>query len=659
MDVSIIIINYNTKNLTKQCLNSVLEKTVGLDFDIFVVDNNSQDGSVEMLEKDFPQVKLIKNPKNSGFGAANNIAIKQSDAKYVFLLNSDTILLNNAIKIFFDFMENPENLQVGNCGGLLYNEDLSYQYSYGDFPSVEHIFFKRLYLDKIFKSYYCKKFNPGKYEEPSANTEVGYIAGASIFFRKSALDEAGLFDEDFFLYYEETELNYRIKKKTYKTMLLPEAKIIHLGQGSSEKSAKTINIIKKSEQMFFEKCYGKKQKNLVKIIQILGELPRFLVNIVRIGKKTPDNNINVLHLISSFQVGGLEKLLIDLLKNQYPSNIDFTVVVINNKINEDLKKELLETKYKVYFLNRKEGHKHPRYLFELFNIIKENKIDIIHSHTYGSKMWSILCKVFNPKIKTIYTVHDTNIISKLNKINFLLHKFFVDMNIAISNAVFNECIQNSLTKVITVYDGIDTKKYFPKKTEFMEDRILKIINIARINHKKKGQDVLINALKECKDKGLKFQCNLVGTIHNYTEDDRATYIYLKNLVKELNLENEIQFLGTRNDIPELLSKSDLFILPSRYEGLGLVILEAMASKVPVIVSNIDGPAELIKQGENGLLFESENANDLAETIKYLYEKKTVIKELTENAYKFVQDFDISVMNEKYFDVYNKLIEGKQ
>lgn len=288
MDISIIIVNYNTKELTKNCLKSVFEKTQDVNFEVFVVDNNSSDGSCEMLEQEFPQVKLIKNTKNRGFGAANNLAIKESKAKYVFLLNSDTILLNNVVKIFFDFMEKSENWdknqKIACCGGNLYNKDLSYGYSYNVLPIIEQILLKRFYLNKFFKNYYKKKFLPSLCEESKSIKEVDSVSGANMFLRRSVLDEVGLFDEDFFLYFEETELSYRMNKKGYKSVILPEAKIIHLG-GDSEKTALSkINIVKQSELMFFEKCYGKKQRALVKIIQILGEIPRFVVNITRIGK---------------------------------------------------------------------------------------------------------------------------------------------------------------------------------------------------------------------------------------------------------------------------------------------------------------------------------------------------------------------------------------
>ena len=123
MDVSIILVNYKTKDLTLNCIKSIYEKTTGVDFEIIVVDNNSQDGSAEAIEQEFQNVKVIYNKINVGFGAANNIAIKQAKGKYILCLNTDTFLINNAIKIMFDFMEEKANQQVGVCGGILYDSN--------------------------------------------------------------------------------------------------------------------------------------------------------------------------------------------------------------------------------------------------------------------------------------------------------------------------------------------------------------------------------------------------------------------------------------------------------------------------------------------------------------------------------------------------------
>ena len=278
MDVSIIIVNYNTKELTKNCLKSVFEKTQDVSFEVFVVDNNSNDSSCKMIEQEFPQVKLIKNNENKGFGAANNLAIRESNAKYLFLLNSDTILLNNVVKIFFEFMEQAESQNVSCCGGNLYDEKLNYSYYYSVFPAIEQVFFKRFYLDKFFKNYYQKRFALGGYEESASVKEVDSVSGADMFLRKSVLDEVGLFDEDFFLYYEETELSWRMNKSGYKSVIVPDARVIHLAGASESESFDKFKIVKQSELMFFEKCYGKAQKFLVKLIHIFENVPRFLVN---------------------------------------------------------------------------------------------------------------------------------------------------------------------------------------------------------------------------------------------------------------------------------------------------------------------------------------------------------------------------------------------
>lgn len=240
MDVSIILVSYNTKDLTRNCLQSVYEKTQGVNFEIFVVDNNSHDGSPEMIEKEFPQVRLIKNTDNKGFGAANNIAIKQSNAKYIFCLNTDTILIQNSVKIFFDFMEKAENHNVGVCGGQLLNQNQIPTYSAGNYPTLSRIFFTFFGLKYFFPKKYKEDIAPSKIVYCDKPLLVDYITGADIFFRKSVLDKVGIFDENIFMYGEESDLCFRIKRAGFDVVFLPESEIIHLEGGSSYSLEKTI-----------------------------------------------------------------------------------------------------------------------------------------------------------------------------------------------------------------------------------------------------------------------------------------------------------------------------------------------------------------------------------------------------------------------------------
>lgn len=272
-DVSVILVSYNTKEMTKNCIESVYAKTKDINFDILCVDNNSTDGTCEMIEQEFPSVKLIKNDKNLGFGAANNIAIKQSNAKYIFFLNTDTVLRNNAIKILFDFME--ENSEIGACGGNLYDSNLNHVHSYGWFPTIRTKFLKTFLLDRVL--FIKETYDRGK-NESGRIKQVDYITGADLMIRRDVLNKCGYFDEDFFLYYEETELQYRINKAGYKVFINPNSQIFHLEGKSSKNRKKRREYLLKSEYLFYKKCYKLSKYSPVKIVFMISHFLRLFTN---------------------------------------------------------------------------------------------------------------------------------------------------------------------------------------------------------------------------------------------------------------------------------------------------------------------------------------------------------------------------------------------
>lgn len=247
MDVSIIFVNYKTKDLTIDAINSVKEKTEGIEYEIFVVDNNSQDASIDIIEERFPDIHIIKNNINAGFGAANNIAIRRASGKYLLCLNTDTLLVNNAIKSMFNFMESDTNKNVGVCGGILYDEKLSTIHSGGRFPSLTAILWK-LGLKYIFPNIYKKMYGIG-----CLASKIEYITGADIMFRKKVLDSVGLFDENFFMYFEETDLCKRIKNFGFDVKLVKNAKIIHKEGKSNNNNLLKKQWFKKSEFYYFKK----------------------------------------------------------------------------------------------------------------------------------------------------------------------------------------------------------------------------------------------------------------------------------------------------------------------------------------------------------------------------------------------------------------------
>ena len=278
MDVSIIIVNYNTREYTLNCLRSVFEQTKDVLFEVILIDNASTDDSGTAVTREFPRVQFITNVVNIGCGSANNIGIRRSRGKYVFLLNSDTVLLNNAVKFFLDFMEDGNNGKIGCCGTVLLNEDRSIQASYGHFPSVRQVLFDQFELRRIFRKYYQENLAVASVDSHPAFKAVPYVSGAAMFFRRSALESAGVFDEDFFLYFEETELCFRMKRAEIPIAVITEPKIVHyFGKSSSGYSIRRQQMYKRSELLFFEKCYGSAIKYIVVSIYIVGSLIRLLL----------------------------------------------------------------------------------------------------------------------------------------------------------------------------------------------------------------------------------------------------------------------------------------------------------------------------------------------------------------------------------------------
>lgn len=223
MDVSVIIVNYNTYALTSACIQSIIDYTEGISYEIIVVDNASTDGSKEKLEVD-RRIRYIYSEKNGGFGYGNNIGMKAASGNFLFLLNSDTLLLNNAIGEFFNYATSHNPKTIYGC--YLQGNDGTYRDSFFFFPA----FTIKDFIKRIVKPY--------NYQPDYTNREVECICGADMFIPRQAVDEAGMFDENIFLYGEEGELQYRMMKKGYRRMLIKSPQIVHLEGESSGNTAR-------------------------------------------------------------------------------------------------------------------------------------------------------------------------------------------------------------------------------------------------------------------------------------------------------------------------------------------------------------------------------------------------------------------------------------
>ena len=238
MQVSIIIVNYNTKKLTLNCINSIFEYTKKVNIEVILVDNASTDGSIELFKND-SRIKFITNNTNLGFGKGNNLGFKFATGKYILLLNSDTLLNNNAIKIFFDTAESMDKT-IACFGCLLKNADGKYSSSFGTFMSIGKTLLISL---KEYVKFFRPKFYSCNEKDLIKQTPffVDLIVGADLFIRRNVIENLGLFDPTFFMYYEEADLQRRYAKAGYKMMIISGPEIIHLeGQSSYKKLSREI-----------------------------------------------------------------------------------------------------------------------------------------------------------------------------------------------------------------------------------------------------------------------------------------------------------------------------------------------------------------------------------------------------------------------------------
>ncbi len=240
MDVSIIIVNWNTSQVTRDCLVSVYDQTHGIEFEVIVIDNASSDDSVAMIKHDFPQVVLIENTENKGFAAANNQGIEIAQGRHLLLLNSDTIILDGAIQKTVQFSDKHPDIGVLGCRVL--NPDKTLQPTCFMYPSILNMILSTSYLYKLFpKNPFFGREKMTWWNRDDVR-EVEVVTGCFMLVRHDAVKQVGCMDERFFMYGEETDWCYRFKKGQWKVMFSPVGEIIHLG-GQSSKRVKGEMVI--------------------------------------------------------------------------------------------------------------------------------------------------------------------------------------------------------------------------------------------------------------------------------------------------------------------------------------------------------------------------------------------------------------------------------
>lgn len=262
MDLLVIVVNWNTRDLLAQCLESVYANPPDCDYEVLVVDNGSTDGSPAVIRERFPNVRLIGNSANVGFARANNQGIRASSGRSVLLLNSDTIVQSGALAQMVACMDS--NPQAGLLGANILNPDGTPQRCYGKFPSV---------VSEAAYAWGLENRFPFKYRFGGTGTirdefvETDWVLGAAMLVRRQVLDQVGLLDESYFMYSEEIDLAYRIKKAGWKVCVLRDAEIIHLGgQSTKQVPAEMKAQLFRSKVKYFRKHHGEIPAGIVKRI---------------------------------------------------------------------------------------------------------------------------------------------------------------------------------------------------------------------------------------------------------------------------------------------------------------------------------------------------------------------------------------------------------
>lgn len=265
VQVSILIVNYKTEELVCECISSIQTLTQFVSYEIIVIDNNSGD-SLNGIRKEYPEVQVIALPQNVGFGAANNIAYQASQGEVIFFLNPDTVLKNNAVYYLYEtFKSNPN---IGICGANLYTFDHKANVSFLPFPNFKSEVKQLLGLEK--------ELEMDAYYNFSGQSKVidGFISGADMMVRRDVLQKYGAFDPDFFMYYEDCELCFRIKKNGYEIMSVPAAKIVHLQGMSCEAKGEKMKLnsflmLLRSRYLYLLKTEGKTNASIWYILYSL------------------------------------------------------------------------------------------------------------------------------------------------------------------------------------------------------------------------------------------------------------------------------------------------------------------------------------------------------------------------------------------------------
>lgn len=359
------------------------------------------------------------------------------------------------------------------------------------------------------------------------------------------------------------------------------------------------------------------------------------------------SGMKVLHVVNCLEMGGLEKVVVGL--TQHIDKVQHTVVCLIAK--GDLWKEV---EGECLFLNNPSGltlSTIPR----IKKIIQEKKIDIVHTHNQGPQFYGAIAGKLSGKA-VIHTKHGQNVVNSHRRYYLdRFSSFFTDKIVTVSDDARDICLRQLKIpekKVVTVLNGVDIEKFhcFTDKAQFQQGRPFVIGTVGRLASEK-NHSCLLDACTRLADRKINFQLKIVG--------DGPLKNMLINKCKKLNLQDHVDFVGSRLDIPVIMNEFDLFVLPSLTEGVSLTLLEAMSCELAVVATNVGGTPEVVVDGETGFLVPSNSPDQLADSIfSSLISPQRRLEMGRAGRARVVTTFSLTQVAEKYLSFYRELLDKK-
>lgn len=678
IDISISIVNFNTKDSLMDCIVSLKKHIQGLSYEIIVADNASVDGSKEMLKSDFPEVKIIENRENLGVTKARNQTFNEASGRYVLVLDSDIEIRSQSVNRMFSFIEN--NKAVGMVGPRVFFADGSPQHSCNKkAPDLFSCFLNRVFFFagaryRFYKTPFGALHLKTRYKKAE---EFSWLGGMCLLIRKQVIDELGGMDENYFLYYDDTDFCISAKKNNWKVYYLPDAEVVHhLSKSVKKFSSYLYPKIIESELYFFRKHYGKKAEAACRNLILFSMFEQiFLYNflllffwkngnllnrrkacsevISLLNKKTVIKPLRALFVFSVSQIWGGEVVWLKFLKRLDRQRIKpYALVFGSGPLVDELKLLGVDC-----FLFGRARMKNPlSYIFyavKMFFLLKKERFDVINSlgvHMMSTVLTSIL---HLPYIIHFHSIHKLPFLDRwcVRRAKRIITVSRFSRDFLIEHRISPEYVEN-------IYNGIDINaflskgKELPHKHDLREE--LNIASDARIicyigrivEHK--NLKILIEALallkSRDKDYTRKIKLLFVGETPKRRSSDKDFRERLEILAKFLNVRDSVLFTGKRADVINILRQIDVFVMPSLLEVCSLAILEAMIMAKPVVAMEAGGNPELVTS-ETGILVKPRDFKGLADAIELLLDdpqKATLMGEAASERVKKIFNIEAHV-----------------